>query len=249
MKARVRALAGRVTDAGRHYAEALELNRQRGSIQGFYVGAANWFSGDYWIRDNPERARRRMDSLLASHPIDSLAPTDRPYLPLANFYARMGDAARAEGHYRSWQQEVPRVVREGDIQRFATEGMIARGRARPADAIAAFRRVRELTGCGTCWLLEIGEAFEELGRLDSAMAAYEALATLPEDSPFSGLHFTLPPALRRLGELYEGQGNKDKAVEYYSKLLELWREADPELQPKVAEVKRRVAQLVGEPRG
>jgi serine/threonine-protein kinase len=248
MKGRVRIVTGRPADADRHYRERIELDRRRGSIQGLFGGAGTLFSVDYWMRDNPERARRRMDSLLASHPIDSLAPTDRPYLQLANFYSRMGDVGRAEGYYRSWQQEVPQVVREGDNQRFAAEGMIARARSRPAEAITAFRRARELTGCATCLLLEIGEAFEELGQPDSALAAYESLATQPDDSPFGGLPFTLPPALRRLGELYEGKGNKDMAVKYYSRFLDLWREADPELLPKVTEVKRRVAELVGEPK-
>jgi hypothetical protein len=58
----------------------------------------------------------------------------------------------------------------------------------------------------------------------------------------------LVPALQRLGELSEAKGNKTQAVEYYIRLLDLWREAEPELQPRVARVKQRLADLVGEPR-
>ena len=52
--------------------------------------------------------------------------------------------------------------------------------------------------------------------------------------------------LRRLGALYEEMGERDKAVEYYSRFVELWKDADPELQPVVADVGARIVQLVGE---
>jgi tetratricopeptide (TPR) repeat protein len=53
----------------------------------------------------------------------------------------------------------------------------------------------------------------------------------------------LAGAYKRLGELYEARGDKQKAASYYTKFVELWKDADPELQPKVAEVKRRLARL------
>jgi tetratricopeptide (TPR) repeat protein len=53
-------------------------------------------------------------------------------------------------------------------------------------------------------------------------------------------------AYRRLGELYEQRGNRDKAVSYYNEFVELWKDADPELLPQVEEARRRIASLVGE---
>ena len=54
---------------------------------------------------------------------------------------------------------------------------------------------------------------------------------------------TLPSILRRLGELYAAKGNRAKAIEHYARFVELWRNADPELQPRVAEVRRRIESL------
>jgi tetratricopeptide (TPR) repeat protein len=48
---------------------------------------------------------------------------------------------------------------------------------------------------------------------------------------------------KRLGELYEAKGDREKAVGHYLKFVELWKNADPELQPKVAAVKQRLARL------
>jgi hypothetical protein len=37
-----------------------------------------------------------------------------------------------------------------------------------------------------------------------------------------------------------------KAVEYYNEFVELWKDADPDLQPVVSEVRERIARLVRE---
>jgi tetratricopeptide (TPR) repeat protein len=60
--------------------------------------------------------------------------------------------------------------------------------------------------------------------------------------------FVLPRAYKRLGELYEKRGNRAKALEYYGRFVELWRDADPALQPAVREVRQRMAELSAEPR-
>jgi len=58
--------------------------------------------------------------------------------------------------------------------------------------------------------------------------------------------WTLASTYRRLGELYEERGEKDKATDYYGRFINLWKNADPELQPQVKEIKDRLAKLVGE---
>lgn len=50
----------------------------------------------------------------------------------------------------------------------------------------------------------------------------------------------------RLGELYEEAGDRDKAVEFYSQFVELWTDADAELQPLVEDVRGRIARLMEE---
>ncbi|EQB64037.1 MAG: hypothetical protein RBG1_1C00001G1616 [candidate division Zixibacteria bacterium RBG-1] len=47
-----------------------------------------------------------------------------------------------------------------------------------------------------------------------------------------------------LGVAYEQQGEKDKAIKEYEKFLEIWKEADPELQQKeIKDAKERLAKL------
>ena len=80
---------------------------------------------------------------------------------------------------------------------------------------------------------------------DSTISAYERYLGTPNiqklENSFdpwfvAGMH-------KRLGELYEAKGDRDRAVSHYLQFVALWKHADPELQPKVANVRRRLARL------
>ena len=64
---------------------------------------------------------------------------------------------------------------------------------------------------------------------------------LKADADMDGVR--LPAIRERLGQLYEGKGSAAKAIENYRAFIALWKSADPELQPRVADAKRRVARL------
>ncbi len=57
-----------------------------------------------------------------------------------------------------------------------------------------------------------------------------------------------PIVLTKLGELYEERGDREQAIRYYNEFVELWKDADSALQPRVTDVRRRIAALVGESR-
>ena len=58
--------------------------------------------------------------------------------------------------------------------------------------------------------------------------------------------YQLAPALKRSGELYEAKGDRAKAADRYRRFVELWKDADPELQPGVREVRARLGRLATE---
>jgi hypothetical protein len=43
--------------------------------------------------------------------------------------------------------------------------------------------------------------------------------------------------------MYEAKGKAAKAAEHYQAFVDLWKNADPELQPKVADVRARLKKL------
>jgi tetratricopeptide (TPR) repeat protein len=53
------------------------------------------------------------------------------------------------------------------------------------------------------------------------------------------------PAQARIAAIHERLGNLPQAIERYELLIELWKDCDPELRPRVVEARARVAELRG----
>jgi tetratricopeptide (TPR) repeat protein len=51
------------------------------------------------------------------------------------------------------------------------------------------------------------------------------------------------PRFRRLAQIEEKRGNREKAVAHYSRFVELWKDCDPELRSQVADAQARLAAL------
>jgi len=88
-------------------------------------------------------------------------------------------------------------------------------------------------------------AHDKLGRADSAIADGEAFLKVIRAGPGFGINQSLFRAsiLQRLGELYESKAQSDKALQHYQEFVDLWKTADPELQPRVRDVKSRIDRL------
>ena len=199
------------------------------------------------FRDRTAAGVRTLDSVLAKFPMNETDPTDRPYLPFADAYARAGEIPKAERLIAEYERTVPAEIKRDDFGRIYSRAMVAYGKQQYAEAIAGFREFRQKNGGELVSLFEIAQAFDGMGQADSALANYEAFATRPEVGP-SGRQYYLPQSFKRLGELYETKGDKQKALDNYGKFTALWKDADADLQPKVQDVKKRMAALAGEPK-
>ena len=101
--------------------------------------------------------------------------------------------------------------------------------------------------CAICGVAELALALDRAGQADSAIVAYERFVALPApvravgpDDAFLAL------SLERLGQLYDERGDWEKAAEYYARFVELWKEADPELQPRVQAAQQRLEEIFAE---
>ena len=78
---------------------------------------------------------------------------------------------------------------------------------------------------------------------DSAVAAFERYVGATNYLRWDQDAYFLAGAHKRLGELYEARGDVQKAASHYAAFIELWKDPDPELRPKLAEVRKRLARL------
>ena len=246
-RANVYRIRGQLARADREELAEAELRRRSGTEAAALVAFVEVAASESQLRDRPEAGVRMVDSAVARFPMAETAPVDRPYLPLADFYVRAGEVAKGERMLADYERTVPEEVKKGDFARTYSQALLAFGKGKYSESIAGFREFRSRNGGGAIALQNIGLAFDKMGEIDSAVANYEIFATTPETGA-SGRQYDLPRTYRRLGEIYEGKRNKDKALEYYGKFITLWKDADPDLQPKVREVKQRMAALAGEPK-
>jgi tetratricopeptide (TPR) repeat protein len=199
------------------------------------------------LRNQPDAAIGRLEAELAQRPLEALQPGNRPYGRLVSLYAMAGRIDRAQALQSEYERLVPELLRNAEPWAAYGRGQLALARGDGPGALAQFRIARNRWWCRTCTLLEEGSALEQAGQTDSALAAYERLANLGGhvwEEQFKD--FALPLTYRRLGELYEARGDKSKALDYYSRFADLWRSADPDLQPKVKEIQKRIGELAGE---
>ena len=84
---------------------------------------------------------------------------------------------------------------------------------------------------------------DRMQQVDSAIAAGEQYLANTNNLRFQNDAYFLAGVRQRLGEMYEAKGNVDKALTHYQAFVELWKDADPELQPRVRDVRARVERI------
>jgi serine/threonine-protein kinase len=249
---------GRLAEAERARHEAAEANLVRG-VSRDSMGEELWAALiDIWHRDRPERGVRRLEAALTRHPLTTLPLTTSSswrdettyYIGVARLFARARrpDRARAVLAQFTADNRDPVLKRASAPEFHSALAEIALAEGRPLVAVEEFKRADRLPD-GPVHLVaiihdaDLGRAFDQAGMTDSAIAAFERYLETPQLSRIELDALDAPRILRRLGELYEAKGDRAKAIEYYERFVALWRSADPELQPRVAQTRRRIAAL------
>ncbi|MEO6211743.1 MAG: tetratricopeptide repeat protein, partial [Gemmatimonadaceae bacterium] len=182
----------------------------------------------------------------ARHPFASIDPTERQYPQLAVAYALGGKVDDARSLMDEYARSVPPMLQKADPERYEALGHIALAQGHFDEALKNFQRMRATSPCALCGTFEVAQAFAKLNQPDSALVYFEQYISRGDMFRIRADGDHLASAYQHLGELYEAKGNRAKARDYYAKLLDLWKTADPELQPIVKDAKERVARLSGE---
>lgn len=124
-----------------------------------------------------------------------------------------------------------------------TRAEIAVAEGRAAEAVDLVRAARSDEACRPrCGLSVLGRAHELAGRPDSAAAAYEKWEE-PHWDRFIDYFFYRGPILEDLCRLHHELGHRERALQRCRAFVELWSDADEDLQPRVRRARERLEAL------
>jgi tetratricopeptide (TPR) repeat protein len=202
------------------------------------------------LRGDTRRGIASLDAALRATPVASVPVARDESMTLALGYARLGEAAKAREVMNQHDARLDTMERKREAVPFArARGFIALAEGKTDSAIAYFRRGDiEADGlpsnnCTVCTPLLIGLVFDRAGRADSARTYLTQYIESSGTGESFVDRFYLAPSLYRVGELYESAGDTKHATEYYGRFVDLWKNADPELQPRVEEARKRIERM------
>jgi len=242
-------LRGRLRDAQQLMVQTRAANAARGVPANPLADSIGSASVVLWYFGNRDAATRALDAAVAQVPLRNLPVEQRPYYTLATFYAMAGRVDRAKSLIAQAESDLrgSSLLQAQEPNLHSALAEIAIAEHRLQDAVREVRKADSLPDgpagdCVHCIDVDLGRVFDLANQPDSAIAHWEAYLKYPTHEPGRDAVF-LPGIHKRLGELYETKGETQKAISHYTAFIELWKNADKELQPKVADARTRLNAL------
>ncbi|HET9684309.1 MAG TPA: protein kinase [Gemmatimonadaceae bacterium] len=240
-------MRGRLREAELLWPELEARNAARGVATSPLTRAADLAFQDAWLRNQDARAIARLDEALRTHPLSD-TPPGAPWIAVARSYAVAGAADRARSVLAQYDRAMKDSVQRNNLrsQYLQATGLAALAAGHPQEAVRVFRQADvDVDGmpvsCAFCLPAYLGIAFDRANMADSTIANLERY--LASQGRIGMDVWMRAPAEKRLGELYEARGDNVRALSHYRTFVDLWQHADPDLQPKVAEVRARILRL------
>lgn len=188
-------------------------------------------------------ASAAMQRALDRYPMDSIASEDRDWYVISALAADLSDPRLARMALAGFLADDAGTTDDSAGRHAYFAANVALAEQRWDDAIPLlFRADSSFEMNERDAQAQIARAYDAAGRPDSAVVWFERFLSTPDIG--AGMDaFYRAPVNFRLGELYEARGDLRRATQYYEAFLQLWRNADPDLQPKVAEARDRLGKL------
>jgi tetratricopeptide (TPR) repeat protein len=242
MLANIEQVKGRLEASALRRATQRTLAGQLGNTGAAYAALFDKVTQDLLLRGDTTSALRGLDSIVALPIFDSLPPGQRNYPQLVLYYGVAGATPRARSMYEAWER-IPRDGAPNPVTRGTMLGNLAVAERRYDDAIREYRSTIDDRGsCIICDYISIALTYDLAQNADSTIAIFTRYVDGVERPLGLDANF-LAGALRRLAELHDAKGDAQKALSYYARFVDLWKDADPDLQPQVRKARARMIEL------
>lgn len=189
------------------------------------------------------RSRTLLQHAVATSAVQALAPSERQWRRVLVTAALAGDAATASVAQQGYLADLAPLDPYRAWSERNVGALVAFARGDWDGAVAGFRdAIGQRASPSIEEAFFVAMAHDRAGRADSAVVWYERAVERRSAEVGSVVNFW-PTAHRRLGELYDAQGNTAKALVHYDWFVERWKNADAPQQATVRAVRTRAAEL------
>jgi tetratricopeptide (TPR) repeat protein len=233
-------LRGRFREARERKRGANALMEEHGPIGEYLASMIVLGSRRLVVTGDTAGALAEVEAELTRYPFAEVPFIERPYFLLVQFLAEAGEADRARRLLEEWERESRSDDPHDDLR-----GQIALAEGDYEVAASHFEQAVS-GGCPVCVLPKLARAYDRAGHADTTIATYERYIKTPYHARVYWDQMFLATALERLGQLYDERGDHESAMRNYAKFVDLWREADPEAQPRVRAAQTRLEEILAE---
>lgn len=227
---------GRFAEARQHLEEASRFNDVSGVFDS--AGRDLLYLGDALVLVG--RTQEGVQQLDRARALFEKGSSERGAMStLSNAYARAGQTSRAAKVLALLKMRArPGNFTDATLV-FLSEGELALAQHATEESVEKLRRARAAVDA-TATQLALAEGLMRTGHKEEAIALYESVVAKRAPTYNGQVRWVL--AHRDLGRLYDASGQTDKARSMYQKMLDLWADADPGLQP-LEDVRRAIKRL------
>jgi tetratricopeptide (TPR) repeat protein len=241
-------LRGKVRESLRARIEHRERQAQAGTpaLAMLNLGLDSVIATAVVLEDRPA-ARAIFERVLRRTPIDSIPFLDRDYGLYTVVAGFVNDTARVSAFHaanrKSWESFGKLIDRPS--WEALDDAVLHQVSGRLPEALEAVDRAERFPNDrkGDMVAIQRFLILDKMQLVDSAIAAGERYVanTFPFRMQMDAIY--LAGVRQRLGEMYEARNDIDKALTHYQAFVDLWKNADPELQPRVRDVRSRIERL------
>jgi len=243
----IQAVRGRIEEAEALRDRSARFLEEQG-WGGTYLWRSTWSA---WTRllaaKDTAGAEAILDEALARFPVASIPDGEAPLLNLAMLSAALGREEAAEAFLeRHRTADASFAGRGWDVALAAVaEAELARQAGDVERAVELYDSM-ERGVCRECGLFWRGFLLEDVGDRAGAIAAWEEYLSRDWHIRHILDPFGLGSVYESLGRLHDEEGEPEQAAIYYARFVELWENADPDLQPRVRAAQARLEEIVRE---
>jgi tetratricopeptide (TPR) repeat protein len=237
---------GRIAESERLRSQAADLAVETGDIDDVHLYAFWNAFGQLMVVQDTAAAVEAVQRGLERVPSDDLPFADRRHFWLVSFYALAGDLDQAQSYLSAFETEATEDQKRAEEDALLqARGFMAYASGDPAGAAALYAEA-DRGSCTICTLSLRALAWDAAGQPDSALVYWKRYL---DDTQINRMYWDqnqLGAAIERAAQLSDELGDTEQAALYYDQLVELWAEADPELQPRVQAAQARLEEIVRE---